>query len=87
MHKVSFRCFEPESEVPGIPFVRMFFETGSDLEFVEGVARKSAIAVERSDIKEDISVRGIGMSVRDEFLDDSDHLRDMGSGAREELGR
>jgi hypothetical protein len=75
---MSFWGLEPESEVPGIPFVRMFFETGTDFEFVESIARKSAVAIERGDIEEDIAIGGIGMVVRDELLDDAESFGEYG---------
>ena len=78
---------EPEREVPGISFVRVFLESGAGLELLERIAGKLSIIGKRRYVVEDVAVHFVGMSSGDERLDHPDHERDMRRGTREELCR
>ena len=86
VHQVIFGGFEPQSKIPRMFLIGMLFETGAYFQIFQSIAGEPAVLGKRSDIEKHIAIFFIRITFLDEFLDQLDHLLDVGGGAGKVMG-
>ena len=76
----------PQHEVAGVALVGGYVHAGAGDQVVRAAAGQCAVLREAGHREQHVALRGVGVAAGDQCLDDRDHFRHVGGGARLDVG-